>query len=138
MHNIFWIRDRFIQKALMDHNVCKYDHMDTIHPRWDIRRHPLYLKKWNSLVDLMKIRLNIVGQEYVPGVLTAAAVGDPGSKSDSADSIVVHRRKPMYRNERYNCIRSITAALEEFGKADHDAYNSIMAPLEQLKAVCET
>ena len=39
----------------MQHPTRKMKHMNTLHLRWDIRRHHLYKKKFDELVATMKI-----------------------------------------------------------------------------------
>ena len=68
-HTSFWIRCRYIQRALLDHPTRGMNDMSTLYTRWDLRRHPLYKVKYESLVSSMQIMVGDHPVEYLPPAL---------------------------------------------------------------------
>ena len=139
-HQTFWCRDRFIQLALLHHPSRGMDQMGTIHKRWDIRRHPLYKEKYNSLKEMMKIDgLNI---EYLPAGL-APVDGNrdlcplpEGQVADTHPGTVVLPKPNMRQIARYKDIKELTGKLETYAKSSVEMHKMIHSNLQAVIDNC--
>ena len=66
VHTSYWVRDRFIQRALIANNRSM-DDLDTIHRRWHIANHPLFPFVVDNLVKTIEIPA--LGKESIPKFL---------------------------------------------------------------------
>lgn len=145
IHTAFWVRCRFIQRALLDHPTRKYSNISTLHKRWDIRGHPLYQEKYESLVETMKVNVDGLSADYLPPILRRAdphaGIAKNASMSDPTNEVstvvaVPTLPVPTTQNKRYNAIRAITGRIEEYAKDDAKCFEMVFATLDQLRQNC--
>ena len=89
MHTAFWIRDRYIQRALMDHPSLSMKENSTIHSRWHITTSPLYKIEFGDLVNMIEID-GLVGAS-LPAFLSS----EPNlvAKDNDADTTLTSPKK---------------------------------------------
>ena len=137
VHLSFWIRDRYIQRAMQDYNNSnrKMNNLNTLHARWDIRTHPLYEVAYTRLKSSMQIDVEGLGDEYLPYFLRGSAM--PSSTSNIIAPRNDEGNKPMpLQGKRYSDIRALTGSIEHHGERDTACYSYLMKPLQVLRNAC--
>lgn len=164
-HTSYFIRDRYIMRALLEHPTRSMKDDDTQHQRWHIKNSPLYPIVLRDLANMMVIPgLHNVS---LPGFLssqvsdatnaaTAAAVATNNTNntiavaalSNSSNSIevsnsegvVIERPKkvtvPSSKAERYNDIHVKTRRIIEMAKHYPEVYREVSPQLDQIIQNC--
>jgi hypothetical protein len=130
-HTAFWIRCRYIQRALLEHHTRSMDDLTTIHSRWHIRNSPLYQVVHDDLVAMMKI--DGLGNASLPAFLDAASPAEFANKDDnSIEETIPNFTKPTTQSSRYNNANALAGRIVAIAKVDPGVYRMVMPQLEQI------
>jgi len=136
VHAVFLIRDRFIQRALIEHSSDMSD-ISTIHKhkRWHITTSPLYILEYQSLVNMMIIP--DLGTEYLPSFLKQNNI--PLNQSnmkevnqDLDEEELETKKVPTNQSKRYNSAMLLTTRICDSAKIDVDVFKMVMPQLDQI------
>lgn len=143
-HTSTFIRDRYIQRALLEHPSRSMKDNDTLHPRWHITNSPLYHIVRQDMIDLMEIPG--LGSASLPAFLSSSASTTAGGATATtvatATAAVVDLPKrvsvPSTKLMRYNEIHKLNGRIEEMAKEDPELYKMVFPQLEQIYQNCIT
>jgi hypothetical protein len=112
-HTSFWIRCRYIQKALLQHPSRSMEDLSTIHSRWHIQNSPLYRIVHNDLATTM--RIDGLDNASLPAFLTEAShpAASVNEDNDSTEERVPRFRKPTTKAARYNNANTVVGRIVE-------------------------
>lgn len=153
VHTAFFVRCRFIQRALMEHDRSMADN-STMHARWHVKNSPLYKPVFDNLVDMM--RVPGLGDASLPVFLantshseptavatvaaaplaaaTASANGD-GDNSDDDDSsveVTLRVKAPSSKVARYNAANTLAGRIVGLCKEDPKVFEMVMPMFQQV------
>ena len=146
-HTSFWIRCRYIQRALLDHPTRGMNDMSTLHTRWDLRRHPLYKVKYDSLVSSMQIMVGDHPVEYLPPALHPNAdnadrcplpTGTVAPPTTDVSAVVIPVPRADNGVERFKKICETSRKIEKMAKANAQVYEMAVVSLKALYDSCLT
>ena len=146
-HTSFWIRCRYIQRALLDHPTRGMNDMSTLHTRWDLRRHPLYKVKYDSLVSSMQIMVGDHPVEYLPPALHPNAdnadrcplpTGTVAPPTTDVSAVVIPVPRADTGVERFKKICETSRKIEKMAKANAQVYEMAVVSLKALYDSCLT
>jgi hypothetical protein len=148
VHTAFFIRCRFIQRALMEHDRSMADH-STMHARWYVKNSPLYKSVFDNLVDMM--RVPGLGNASLPDFLAntshteptavaaaplaaASANGDGDNSDDDDSSVEVTRivKAPSSKTARYNAANTLAGRIVALCKEDPKVFEMVMPMFQQV------
>ena len=139
-HTSTFIRDRYIQRALLEHPSRSMKDNDTLHPRWHITNSPLYHIVRQDMIDLMEIPG--LGSASLPTFLSSSASTTAGAAtegSNSAGSVVDLPKRvsvPSTKLMRYNEINKLNGRIVEMAKEDPELYKMVFPQFEQIYQNC--
>ena len=142
VHTVFWIRDRYIQRALIDHPSRSMRQTSTIHFRWHITNSPLYPIVYNELIELMEV--DGLKMSALPSFLANApnpeTIGLLSADENEDVDKQEHRRKgfsvPNCKKKRYNDGNSITSSINDMISRDKRLYEMVMPQYKQIYQNC--
>ena len=137
VHTAFWIRDRYIQRALMQHPSRTTRDDTTNHFRWHITHSPLYQIEYESLVSMM--RVDGLGLQSLPAFLkTQKANRTPLTCND--DDEVYHPPPkivvPSSKAKRYSEANTVAGRIVELAKLYPDVFRMVMPQLNHIRDNC--
>lgn len=142
-HTAFWMRCRYIQRALMEHPTRSMKEISTIHTRWHINTSPLYSIVHHDLVNLMEIPG--LGCEALPAFLKTAgenaahaATADCNAEGPNEGGAVQKEAffVPSSKTKRYNAAEVQAKKIVEMCKEDPKVFEMAMPMLKQLYQNC--
>ncbi|KAL7459579.1 hypothetical protein ACHAWC_011403 [Mediolabrus comicus] len=148
VHTAFFIRCRFIQRALMEHDRSMADH-STMHARWHVKNSPLYKPVFDNLVDMM--RVPGLGNASLPAFLsntshseptavaaaplaaaTANGDGDNSDDDDSSVEVTLRVKAPSTKIARFNAANTLAGRIVGMCKEDPKVFEMVMPMFQQV------
>lgn len=136
-HTTFWVRCRYIQRALMDHCERTIKDVDTIHKRWHLSNSPLY----RIVLQEMKEQMHVsgLGEASLPWFIADATASVPNASSDNGNNNEMEEDRakrrltvPSAANKRHNHCDVVTKQIKELVKANAEVYAMVMPQLDQI------
>lgn len=140
MHTAFWIRDRYIQRALMDHPTRSMNDVTTMHSRWHITRSPLYQIVRDDMIEMMEIPG--LGDASLPAFLATSAAASEATEQqidqDDADDAEMETRvfAPKRMDKRYTDTNTVASKIVDMAKRDPKVYEMVLPQLQKMYQNC--
>jgi hypothetical protein len=144
VHTSFLARDRFIQRALMEHPKRSMKDETTMHSRWHIKKSPLYKPVYDNLVATMKIEglgdaalpaflTDATSRRVSPAVAAAMNVANDSDEEDSIEDYSIRRISvPNSESARYNQANTLAGRIVEIAKKDPEVFRMVMPQFQQM------
>ncbi len=139
MHTGYWIRDRYSQRALMEHPSRSMKDESTMHVRWHINTSPLYNIALQNMISLMEI--DGLGDNSLPDFLSSARQPRPANEQSSQSENVdddkpIKWRAPSTKGDRYNAANTIAGRIVDMAEMDMKVYEMVMPQLHAMYNNC--
>ena len=129
VHTCFLIRDRYIQRALLDHPTRSFSDIDTMHERWYIVSHPLYNDVHQNLVNTMQI--DGLGNKSLPPSLSSKSKST-GPKDTLAMMVPSVVRHPPKKQQRKDALTHLTKQIIDIAAKDAKVYTVVIPQLTKI------
>eukprot|EP00956_Cyclotella_meneghiniana_P026661 scaffold58164_cov43-Cyclotella_meneghiniana.AAC.5 len=137
LHTTFWVRCRYVQRALMDHDERTVKDIDTIHKRWHLSSSPLYPLVLKEMTEQMHI--NGLGNASLPWFIAGAMAPVRTAASENGNNATMEedqwkkkRAVPSASGRRYHNVGVITKQIKELAKMNEEVYAMVMPQLDQI------
>lgn len=140
VHTAFFVRCRYIQRALMDHKHRSMRDDSTMHKRWHITSSPLYASVRQNMINLMEIEG--LGSASLPGFLTTTTPVATAADADQQDEDYFEEplkkkiRVPTNKTARYNAINVKATQIASMAKTDPAVFRMVLPQMTQMYDNC--